>query len=291
MNGGLLQAEDLSDIMITDTKIIITGGEFRIRQPFQADPNDPNSLWGLSEADMQNLIDIGTIEVTGVYSIITDGDYTALMKDASLVAYYPLDEGSGNIAADASGNGHDGAILGTPTWIDSMSGYGTALYFAGSNPADGYVDCGTWNPSEGTGQLTVALWARYDGLVEGWQRIIGKRDGWAVDNMMWQIEINKNNQQISFERTDVYPVGGGIVLPEGQWAHVAVTFDGTTAVFYVNGEETGRGDFSFGTKTDSALIIGADNPEGWNSFHGALDEVMLYNRALSEAEVLELASK
>ncbi len=381
MNGGLLQAEELSDIMITDTKIIYNGGEFRIRQPFQPDPvGDPNTWWGLSEADMQNLIDIGTIEASGVYSIVTDGAYTALvtkvasvpnpangaedvaldatlswrpgfgavshdgyigtsspppflgnttevsfdpgglrpgttyywqlnaveadgtthagdiwsfttMMDTSLVAYYPLDEGGGNIAADASGNGHDGAILGTPTWIDSMSGYGTALYFAGPNPADGYVDCGTWNPSEGTGQLTVALWARYDGPVEGvWQRVIGKRDGWAVDNMMWQIEINRDNQQISFERIELYPVGGGIVLPEGQWAHVAVTFDGTTAVFYVNGEETDRGDFSFGTKTDSALIIGADNPEGWNSFHGALDEVMLYNRALSDLEVLNLVS-
>jgi hypothetical protein len=82
MNGGLLQAEELV-IKITDTKIIYTGGEFRIRQPFQPDPNDPNSLWGLSEADMQDLIDNGTIVAEGAYNIVTDGDYTALVTKAA----------------------------------------------------------------------------------------------------------------------------------------------------------------------------------------------------------------
>jgi regulation of enolase protein 1 (concanavalin A-like superfamily) len=89
MNGGLLQAEELSDIMITDTKIIYTGGEIRIRQPFQPDPNDPNTTWGLSKADMQELIDTGIIEVNDVYSIITIGDYTVLNPKSPLIAKVP----------------------------------------------------------------------------------------------------------------------------------------------------------------------------------------------------------
>jgi hypothetical protein len=89
MNGGLLQAEELSDIMITDTKIIYTGGEIRIRQPFQPDPNDPNTTWGLSKADMQDLIDTGIIEVNDVYSIITIGDYTVLNPKSPLIAKVP----------------------------------------------------------------------------------------------------------------------------------------------------------------------------------------------------------
>ena len=89
MNGGLLQAEELSDIMITDTKIIYTGGEIRIRQPFQPDPNDPNTVWGLSKADMQDLIDTGIIEVNDVYSIITIGDYTVLNPKSPLIAKVP----------------------------------------------------------------------------------------------------------------------------------------------------------------------------------------------------------
>ena len=69
---------------------------------------------------------------------------------AELVAYYPLNEGAGTTTADASGKGHTGTMQGTPTWVDGPPGYGKALYFNGQNPASGWVNCGTWNPSAGT---------------------------------------------------------------------------------------------------------------------------------------------
>ena len=208
-----------------------------------------------------------------------------------LVAYYPLDEGSGITTADASGSGHDGEIQGTPTWIDSKSGFGKALYFDGQNPASGWVNCGTWDPSAETGQLTVALWVRWDGAVAGvWQGIMGKRDDWAEGQVVWYMEVNMENQQVAMGRYGVYPNCGGRVLPEGEWAHVAATFNGTTLVLYINGEETGRDNFSLGSKTDVTIEIGCDNLSGWNSFNGALDEVYIFNRALSDLEVLYLAS-
>lgn len=290
MNGGLLQAEELSDIMITDTKIIYTGGEFRIRQPFQTDPNDPNSLWGLSEADMQNLIDIGTIEVTGVYSIITDGDYTVLTKDTTLVAYYPLDEGSGNIAADASANGHDGTLNGNPVWIAGK--FGMALEFSGV--FGDHVDLGTWNPSEGTDQLTIALWVKWNGLSGGWQGLISKRNSYGpapVGEMMWFLEAHQTTGALKFARRE----GGGVsgtseTLPVGEWQHIAVTCDGTTATMYRDGVKVNSGDFTLGSQTDAGLQIGSGYISGGGPFNGALDEVMLYNRALSDLEVLDLGS-
>ncbi|MFZ2147865.1 MAG: LamG-like jellyroll fold domain-containing protein [Sedimentisphaerales bacterium] len=209
-----------------------------------------------------------------------------------LVAYYPLDEGSGNTTADISGSGHDGIIQGTPTWIDSKSGYGKALYFEGQDPASGWVNCGTWDPSAETGQLTVALWVRWDGAVPGvWQGIIGKRDDWAEGQVVWYMEVNMDNQQVAMGRYGVYPNCGGRVLPKGEWAHVAATFDGTTLAFYINGEEAGRDNFSLGEKTDATIEIGCDNLSGWNSFHGTIDKVYIFNRALSGLEVLYLASQ
>ena len=213
---------------------------------------------------------------------------------AELVAYYPLSEGTGTTAADASGKGHTGTIQGTPTWVDGPPGYGKALYYEGHSPASGWVNCGTWNPSAGTGQLSVALWARYEGPVSGeYQGVIGKRDGWddAGTQMMWCIEINRDNQQISFFRGGSYPPGGGRILTIGQWAHVAATFDGTTAIFYINGEQTGSGSFSFGPKTDATIALGCVEGSGWNSFNGTLDEVRLYNTALTPNEVKALAAK
>lgn len=88
--------------------------------------------------------------------------------------------------------------------------------------------------------------------------------GWDSQGtrMMWDIFIHKDKHSIRFSRVGSYPPCGGRVLPIGQWSHVAATFDGTTLIFYIDGEETGRGDFSFGTKIDSTIIIGAVNLNG-----------------------------
>ena len=106
---------------------------------------------------------------------------------------------------------------------------------------------------------------------------------------MWHVEVNRDNGTIGFARYDSYPDSGGAKLPIGTWTHVAVTFDGTTARFYLNGVQTGSGSFSFGLDTEAALHFGSDDPNGGNAFNGALDEVRLYDKALSAAEILKLA--
>jgi tetratricopeptide (TPR) repeat protein len=231
------------------------------------------------------------LEKSIVLAVILTMSLLADTTIADLAAYYPLDEGSGSITADASGNRRHGTLMGTPTWIDSKSGYGKALYYNGAAGASGWVNCGTWNPSEQTGQLTVALWVRWDGAVKDhWQGVVAKRDGWSPDGkqMHWYIEIGGQDQQIAFRRGGSYPPCGGIVLPEREWQHVAATFDGATLVFYVNGQETGRGDFSFGAKSDSTIVIGVANADGSNGFNGALDEVCIFNNALSKDTVVQL---
>jgi hypothetical protein len=77
----------------------------------------------------------------------------------------------------------------------------------------------------------------------------------------------------------------------GEWTHIAVTFDRTTARFYVNGTQTGSGAWSFGPDREASLQIGCDNSGGGNPFNGALDEVKLYDIVLTPAEVLALAGK
>ena len=216
---------------------------------------------------------------------------------AELVAYYPLSEGAGTTVADASGKGHTGMIQGTPTWVDGPSGYGKALYFNGQNPASGWVNCGTWNPSAGTGQLSVAFWAKWGGSMGSsqYQGLVAKRDEWdstgAGTLSMWEIEVDATTNVVHFFRGGSYPTSGNYVMPVGEWVHIAVTFNGTTAIFYVNGTQTGSGNFSFGPKTDATIEIGCDNVSGWNSFNGSLDEVRLYNNALSLAEIKALAAK
>ncbi len=199
-----------------------------------------------------------------------------------LVGYYRLE----NNAQDSSGQGHHGDANNAPTYVAGQTGQG--MMFNGSNQ---YVDLGTWDPSAGTGQLTVALWANWNGLSGLYQGLIGKRNIYANADMMWQIEANVDAGALGFFRAGSTPDDGDFVLPIGQWTHVAATFDGTTATFYINGSATGSGDFSFGSDTEATVVFGACEANGGNPFNGALDEVRLYNRALSQGEVASLAGK
>jgi len=202
-----------------------------------------------------------------------------------LLAYYALE----NDANDSSGNNHDGTVMGEPIDVDGPEGSGMALEFDGAGGQ--YVDLGTWDPSAATGQLTVSLWARWNGLNGQYQGLIAKRDTWSAADMMWQIEGNIDTGALSFKQEGSSPPSGAPVLPIGEWAHVAATFDGATAKFYVAGEMTGEGGFSFGSDPEAALVFGACQGNGNNPFNGALDEIRLYDRALSAFEIKYLAGK
>jgi hypothetical protein len=202
-----------------------------------------------------------------------------------LVASYSFE----NNVDDSSGNGHHGTILGTPTYVDGPAGKGKALLFPGT-PGSA-VDLGTFNPSEKTGMLSVSLWAKWNGLSTQWQGLIGKRNNWNTTDTMWQIEANQTSGVLSLGRYNISVGSGNQVLKVGEWTHIAVTFDKTTARFYVNGTQTGSGVFSFGPAREASLLIGCDNAGGGNPFSGALDEVKLYDVVLTPAEVLALAGK
>jgi len=207
------------------------------------------------------------------------------IQPVGLVASYSFE----NDLKDASGNGHDGTMLGTVTYLDGPAGQGKAVLFNGT-PGNA-VNLGTFNPSERTGMLSVSLWAKWNGLSTQWQGLIGKRDNWADGETMWQIEASQTTGVLSLGRYNISAGSGNTVLKVGEWTHIAVTFDKTIARFYVNGVQTGSGAWSFGPDRQAAVQIGADSAGGGNPFNGALDEVRLYDVVLTEAEILTLAGK
>ena len=147
------------------------------------------------------------------------------------VAYYPMYEGAGTVVRDFSGYRHAGIAQAEPVWIDSAPGFGKALYFDGSEPQPAWVDCGTWNPSEQTGELSVACWVRWDGYTGDWHGIVAKRDDWEpapYGSLMWYLEVNATNGYLLFGSRSGY-IGVMDALPEGQWKHVAATFNGIIA--------------------------------------------------------------
>gem|GEM_PF-747118 len=204
-----------------------------------------------------------------------------------LVGWWKCDEGAGTTVQDSSGYGHDGILKGNVAWTQGP--VGKALSFAG-NLGD-YVDIGTWNPSEATGQMTLSHWLYWSGTGNTWQGTIGKRDSWNQNDMMWQIELTTNSTppgEIIFKR-EQDERAYRFTMPANQWVHVAVTFDGTNSTLYRDGQPIGTAPFAFGFDTTAAMTIGACEGGGGNPWTGSIDDVRIYNRALSWGEVIDLA--
>jgi len=214
---------------------------------------------------------------------------------AELVAYYPLDEGSGTTAKDASGNEHDGTLRNGATWIQPGYFGDSAINVDGT--AGSRVAIGTWDPSEGTGQLSLALWVRWSGEqnMSDHMGLIGKRDSWAETGALrWFLEVRQDG------RIHMRNYNQGVAAPTGTldpfvntWAHIAVTFDGDIARIYLNGEQVASGEFSLHDKPDAGMGIGSTHggTSGTSEvFSGDLDEVYIFNNPISQTQVQELAN-
>jgi len=208
--------------------------------------------------------------------------------NGELVGWWRFEEGSGGTANDASGNGHSGTILGTPEWVSGAPGSGGALAF---NPAKCKgLNCGPFDPTDGTGHFTLALWAFWDGTGD-FQHFFTKSNGWGTATMMFQVELWGAHTDATYtDRVGIsYEAAGSVpfsIMPKNQWVHLAWTFDGTNARLYLNGvDEVGPKTLSIGPNVDAPVFIGVDY-NGGRVFHGPLDEVRIYSHALSQVEVL-----
>jgi len=212
--------------------------------------------------------------------------------ESGLMGYYPLDEGVGDTAFDMSSYGHNGTLHNGVTWIErGFKGSGINV----DGTTNTRIELGTWNPAEGTGQMSLALWIRWAGGGFTYQGLVGKRDTWPGETM-FQFQVRPENDGTFRLETGT----NGVVSPDGTlaplvqtWAHVATTFDGTTCRLYLNGQEIASGGFALNTAGEAAnmgigcVTGGGAGYSGNNEvFSGDIDEVRIYNRALSEAEIL-----
>ncbi len=212
----------------------------------------------------------------------------------TLVAHYKCDEdvSINKLVADSSGlkNKHDATAMSTTASAAGL--YAGALSFNGTSD---WVNCGTWNPTEVTGQMTVSFWSKWGGSNTSWQGFIGKRDDWGAANMMWSLTCHAQNEgRIGIESDGAWPWFGPTevrVLPVDQWSHVAVTFNGSAAELFINGHRVADPQpFTMNGKTDSAVVFGATGFGGDDPYKGLLDDVRFYNYVLTPLEIGEMAA-
>jgi fibronectin type 3 domain-containing protein len=195
-----------------------------------------------------------------------------------LVAAYSFDEGSGATVADASGSGNSGTAANT-TWTTGGK-FSNALVFNGTSSRVDISDAPALHFSTG---MTLEAWVKPATIGNAWRDVIYKGN----DN--YYLEATSTNGR--------RPGGGGIIggstaeafggapLTANSWAHLALTYDGATLRLYVNGTQAVSTARSGTIQTSTnPLQIGGDGFYG-QYFNGAIDEVRVYNRALTAAEI------
>ena len=199
-----------------------------------------------------------------------------------LAGYWKLDEDSGTSAADSSGNGLSGTIYGSPSFLENGEA-GRSYEFDG---VSGYVDLGSpASFQNGTGQRTICGWGRADSASGG--------EAWIASYGNAAI-----GQAMSIGRDGSKLVGGAYgdelaysgFWNAGAWNHICLTYDGTTARLYANGQEVSTSPQAKSWNlVRNAAYIGrqVNGNEYWN---GSIDDVRIYDRALSASEVRQLYS-
>ena len=196
-----------------------------------------------------------------------------------LVAAFGFEEGTGSTTADASGNGNTGTISGA-TWT-TQGRFGQALSFNGSSSRVSVAAAASLN-------LGAAM------TLEGWIYPTAAQSGWRT---ILQRQTNADFLTASNSTGPPRPSGGGTfgttttfvsgttANPVNTWTHVAVTYDGAMLRFTSMERRRPVGHRrALIQASTSPLWIGGNSPYG-EDFQGILDDIRIYNRALTDAEI------
>ena len=255
-------------------------GEFEDRQLIDT-ATSPTGAW-TANGDIQVPPDAKAGATAMRVAHEQDG-YAGLAVDLAL--RWPFNEGSGTTANDYSGNGNDGTISGAATWIAGQEG-SNALSLDGTDDevANANLDGFPTGPDV---THTMSAWIRPDDQPTNreWVALLGPASGGSHH---WLVNAGGGGtvsaQFGAWGGPQVSPT-----LPTGTWTHVTVTYDGTEVRLYEDGQLTQTvpapsGSFDFGT---SEFDVGRAHI-GENNFDGDVDDVRVYERALTDAEARQL---
>ena len=207
------------------------------------------------------------------------------LDDKSLVLYLPFDEGKGGAAGDGSVHGHDGELVQNPSWVDGQ--FGKALEFDGTKGQHVVVPINdTLQIRE---QFSVAFWVkRGKAQSADWNYMV------AAGSLKWATIFQNGSTKTFF-----WSRSGGTwaqkavsddIQPE-DWVHLVVTHDTKSeVVIYNDGIKAGGGAKPPPVdEIDGSIMVGARHP-GEEFFTGTIDEVFLFNRVITEAEIRDIMS-
>jgi hypothetical protein len=239
-----------------------------------------------------------------VISLMFVGRSAAIIDPETCAGIWLFNDGKGDTAKDSSGNKNDGMLKNGQKWVEGK--FGKALQFDGVN----YVDCGNGASLDLTKEITVMAWVQFDGLdyknstgklltiaAKGYPDALAPHAGW------WFSYDNRNNGQgfpyTCFGNKNGGWAGGGntfsgynSVFDDGKWYHLAITVGKSIAALYIDGIQLGADKPLVNlvlSDTSKNLTIGSAGTSWY--FDGIIDEVAVFNVALTENDIGSIMTK
>ncbi len=222
----------------------------------------------LNSAQVQSL---AGVSITGQYTSDADG----------LVAQWLFDENTGTTTEDQTVNNHDG-LLNNATWAPGHEGAGIQFTTNSST-----VRVNNGEELAISGALSLAAWVRIsDPEQNDYMRIISKKYGWDAP-AGFELEYNPASNALNLLSSGNDMATAWVDL-DTEWHHIVATIDGTTAHIYLDGVDvTADNSVNALVTSSEALFIGRHSLGGAN-FNGTLDDIRIYDKALSGEEVSKL---
>ncbi len=213
---------------------------------------------------------------TGTAAAVT---VTVSNTNTSLIAAYSFNEGTGTSLVDRSGRGHTGTISGA-AW-SAQGKFGGALSFDGVNDWVTVSDTAALDLTTG---MTLEAWVLPSSLTT-WRTVLMKERTGGLSYALYGSGDTSRASGYVRVGSDI-DVTAPSALALNTWSHLAVTYDGTTERLFVNGVQVAtRAASGAITTSTGALRIGGNSI--WTEFfQGRIDEIRIYNRALTAAEIV-----
>jgi outer membrane lipoprotein-sorting protein len=221
------------------------------------------------------------VDGTDANGKVTTGDVWSF-NTGKLVGWWKFDESTGTIASDSSGNGNNGTLKGNPVWRPTGGVSGGAIELSGKGD---YVEISNESAFDINGQITISAWVNITDVPQEWTGIVTKGDS------AWRLSTSFAQNIFHFGVSSSAYLNGQASVDSGQWHNVVCVYDGQKMSIYVDGKI----DFSrpwtgpIGTN-DFPVCIGENIELKGRCFHGLIDDVRIYNYALSQDEITKLFS-
>ncbi len=208
----------------------------------------------------------------------------SMAADPSLIGWWVLDDGTGEVVEDRSDGGIDGTLFGAPAW-ETDAEHGTVLVLDGT---DDYVEIPGAYELE---TYTLSLWFRFDGTPGGTGDVVSL---YAVSGHKHGalLELRSDGTMRYLHRAEPMGAGGGTTeyttdtYDNGNWYHMAAVKTADTMTLYINGEVALTGSNSTVFEEPALVVLGTlGGTSNARYFTGAISDFRIYNRALAENEI------